>query len=121
MVGGCYKADLGASAAVREVRVWSYRKTPSRGGQRFVLYGSHAAQDPGWNVSDAAAFTPLASVDTTALAPDVWQVTTLRAAGSAALGQWRWLIWSVQPPHGFENTTYQEIEISTELGARSAE
>jgi membrane-associated protease RseP (regulator of RpoE activity) len=112
---GRYKADLGGRITVGEVRVWSYRQAPSRAPQRFTLFGSNAASDPGWNTGDAAKFTPIATVDTAAQTQDVWQVTTLQAVGPATLGEWRWLVWAVQPPNGFENTSYQEIEVAGAL------
>ncbi len=108
---GCYKADLGQSTEVGEVRAWSYRQASQRAPQRFMLYGSNAKEDPGWNTANRTRFTPIASVDTTGQPVDAWQVTTLRGAGAATLGSWRWLLWAVQPPNGFENTVYQEIEV----------
>jgi hypothetical protein len=108
---GRYKADLGRPGDIREIRVWSYRQEPSRVAQRFVLFGSNAAQDPGWNTGDAERFTPIASVDTTAEPSAEWQTTTLHGTGGVTLGRWRWLVWAVQPPNGFENTSYQEIEV----------
>jgi hypothetical protein len=53
----------------------------------------------------------ITSVDTTAEASSEFQTTTLRPAGGATLGSWRWLVWAVRPPNGLENTTYQEIEV----------
>ena len=118
VTNGRYKADLGRVTEVREVRAWSYRQAWSRGPQRFVLFGSNANQDPGWDTGKTSVFTPIASVDTTGQAVDVWQVTALHGAGAAALGSWRWLVWSVQPPNGFENTVYQEIEVISEPSRR---
>ena len=108
---GRYKADLGQPTDIQEVRVWSYRQSPTRLAQRHVLFGSTATNDPGWNTADAEKFTPIASVDTTAEPSTEWQTTTLRGTGNATLGRWRWLVWAVQPHNGFENTTYQEMEV----------
>ncbi len=112
VTAGRYKADLGQPTAIGEIRVWSCRQAPARLPQRFVLFGSNAGLDPGWDTEDRATFTPIVSVDTTAEESSEFQTTTLRPAGAALLGRWRWLLWAVQPPNGFENTTYQEIEIT---------
>jgi hypothetical protein len=115
VTGGCYKAGLGRLADIGEIRVWSCLQAPSRLAQRFTLFGSNAAQDPGWDTGDPERFTPIASVDTTAEPLAEWQATTLMPSGKATLGRWQWLVWVVQPPNGFENTTYQEIEVSAVL------
>lgn len=71
MIGGAYKVDLGSTIELAEVNAWSYHQHGNRGARRFVLFGSVATADPGWNVEDRAKFTPIAEVDTTSRA--VWQ------------------------------------------------
>jgi hypothetical protein len=111
---GAYKADLGAVKSVGAVLTFSYNQNKNRGRQNFVLYGSAAAADPGWDVLDARVFTPLAVVDTPADPASVYVGTLVRAAGGAPLGSYRWLVWRVYPvtdSAGGENTAFQECQV----------
>lgn len=112
VIGGEYKVDLGATIEVAEVNTWSYHQDGKRGAQRFVLFGSTAAEDPGWNARDATKFTPIAEADTTSLAMRRFLATSVRRGDGRPLGAFRWLVWVVHPVTGIdENTAYQEFQI----------
>ena len=110
--GGLYKLDLGAAVELAEINSWSYHQNGNRGAQRYVLFGSDAAADPGWNVEDRTKFTPLAEVDTTSVPVQRFVATGIRRSGGRPLGAFRWLVWVVYPVTGIgENTAYQEFQI----------
>jgi len=107
-----YKVDLGATTELAEVNTWSYQQNGNRGAQRYVLFGSDAAADPGWSVEDRTKFTPIAEVDTTSVAVQRFLATSIRRSGSRPLGTFRWLVWVVYPVTEIdENTAYQEFQI----------
>ena len=104
--------DLGATTELAEVNTWSYQQNGNRGAQRYVLFGSDAAADPGWSVEDRTKFTPIAEVDTTSVAVQRFLATSIRRSGSRPLGTFRWLVWVVYPVTEIdENTAYQEFQI----------
>jgi hypothetical protein len=84
-----------------------------RSRQNFVLYGSGAAADPGWNVSDARLFTPIISVDTRRRKPAEFEATSIRSSTGNSLGAYRWLVWVVFPvtEGNAENTAFQELQV----------
>jgi len=90
----------------------SYQQNGNRGPQRYVLFGSDAAADPGWNVEDRTKFTPVAEVDATSVAVRRFLATSIRRSASRPLGAFRWLVWVVYPVTEIdENTAYQELQI----------
>ncbi|OWK36039.1 PDZ domain-containing protein [Fimbriiglobus ruber] len=108
-VGGAYKVDLGKAIDIAEIKTWSFNQNKNRGPQRFVLFGSTAARDPGW---DANTFAPIIEVDTTHIPVDKFQVTRVRRAGDPSVGTFRWLMWVVTPvTEKGENTAFQEFQI----------
>jgi hypothetical protein len=110
--GGVYKADLGATIELAEINSWSYHQNGNRGAQRYVLFGSDAADDPGFNVEDPTKFTPIAEVDTTHLDAERFMATGIRRSDGRPLGAFRWLVWVVYPVTEIdENTAYQEFQI----------
>ncbi|MCY2995286.1 MAG: PDZ domain-containing protein [Planctomycetota bacterium] len=114
VVDGLYKLDLGAVKSVAQVHTFSYNQNENRGRQRFVLYGSRAASDPGWNVQDARVFTPLVDLDTRPAAAPDFVATSLRQSGGKPLGAYRWLVWALSPVTsnaGGENTAFQEFQV----------
>jgi len=114
VVNGAYKLDLGAAKSIAEVRTFSYNQNNNRGRQRFVLYGSSATSDPGWNAADRRLFTPIFDLDTRKTPPTDFVATSIRQSGEQPLGIHRWLIWAVTPATdnaGGENTAFQEIQI----------
>ena len=113
-VRGLYKLDLGAARCLAQVNTWSYNQGGNRGRQRFVLYGSTAVGDPGWNTEDAGTFTPIADVDTGKHAGATFVATSIRRSGDKPLGSYRWLLWAIAPISsvaGGENTAFQEIQV----------
>ncbi|MCY3017907.1 MAG: PDZ domain-containing protein [Planctomycetota bacterium] len=111
---GMYKLDLGAAKSVAQVNTFSYNQNGNRGRQRFVLYGSNAAADPGWNVEDPRVFTPLADVDTRKPPTADFVATSIRQSDGKPLGSYRWLIWAIAPVTtnaGGENTSFQEFQV----------
>jgi len=113
-VRGMYKLDLGAVRRVGRVNTWSYNQNGNRGRQRFVLYGSSHATDPGWNVEDAELFAPVADVDTGKPAKTAFVATSLSRSAEKPLGSYRWLLWVTAPISavaGGENTAFQEIQV----------
>jgi len=114
VVGGAYKADLGASIELAEIDTWSYDQNGKRGAQHYVLFGSNSADDPGWNVEDRTQFVPIAEVDTTSLEVQRFTATGIRRSGNRSLGKFRWLVWIVSPVTNIgENTAYQEFQIKS--------
>jgi len=68
---GRIKFDLAAAKSI--VRINTYASGNTHARQSFTLYGSSATADPGWNVGDAAVFTPVINVDSRAvLYSPVW-------------------------------------------------
>ena len=82
VVTGMYKLDLAKITSIAQVN--TYSRGGVRGRQNFVLYGSAAATDPGWNVADAKLFTPVGSVD--ARQDAEWKATSIRASAGKPLG-----------------------------------
>ena len=100
---GRYLADLGAVKTIKTLRIWSYAQSAARLPQRLTVLGSGAAQPP----DDPSAWTYLGEVDTTAESRGAWPLSTTRLKGEA-----RWILLLPETPvNGFENTTFQEIEI----------
>jgi membrane-associated protease RseP (regulator of RpoE activity) len=113
---GMYKLDLGAVKSIAHVDTFSYNQNNNRGRQRFTLYGSSAASDPGWKVEDARVFTPLVDLDTGKPTPADFVATSLRCSGGRPLGNYRWLVWAVFPvtQDNVENTAFQELQVIPE-------
>jgi hypothetical protein len=107
VVNGMYKLELAAVTRIAQVN--SYSSGGERGRQNFVLYGSNAAADPGWNVADAKLFTPIGAVD--ARQDAAKKATSIRTSDGKPLGSYRWLVWAVFPVNGVENTAYQEFQV----------
>jgi len=110
---GMNKLDLGAVKSIAQVDTFSYNQNNNRGRQRFALYGSSAASDPGWKVEDARVFTPLVDLDTGKPAPADFVATSIRCSGGRSLGNYRWLVWAVFPvtQDNVENTAFQELQV----------
>jgi hypothetical protein len=104
---GMYKLDLGAVTSIAQVN--TYSRGGERGRQNFVLYGSSAAADPGWNVADAKLFTPVIAVD--ARQDAEYKATSIRFSAGKPLGSYRWLVWAVFPINDSENTAFQELQV----------
>jgi hypothetical protein len=108
-VGGAYKVDLGKAIDIAEIKTWSFNQNKNRGTQRFVLFGSSAAQDPGW---DSGNFTPIIEVDTTGTTVNKFLGTRVRAADEQSVGAFLWLMWVVEPVTEMgENSAFQEFQI----------
>ncbi len=109
---GLYKADLGGARAVSEIGTWSFNQNGNRGPQSFALYGSQSEDDPGWNVGDRKAFTPIAEVDTAAAGAGKFHASSVRHSRGESLGSFRWLVWAAHPlnPAG-EHSAYQEFQV----------
>ena len=111
---GAYKLDLGVVASIAQVNTFSYNQNRNRGRQRFVLYGSRATADPGWNVEDRTVFTPIIDLDTLKPPETDFVATSIRQSGGKPLGSYRWLVWAVRPvtdTAGGENTAFQEMQV----------
>ena len=104
---GMYKLDLAAVKGIARVNTFS--RGGERGRQNFVLYGSSAASDPGWNVADAKLFTPVITVD--ARQDAEYKATSIRHSNGKPLGSYRWLVWAVFPINDSENTSFQELQV----------
>jgi len=110
---GMYKLDLSVVKSIAQVSTFSYNQNNNRGRQRFVLYGSSAASDPGWKVEDARVFTPLVDLDTGKPAPADFVATRIRRSSGQPLGSYRWLVWAIAPITDDigENTAFQELQV----------
>ena len=119
VVDGAYKLDLGAVKSIGQVNTFSYNQNSNRGRQRFVLYGSSAANDPGWNVEDGRSWTPIIDLDTRKPPTTDFVATSVRRNEGRPLGSYRWLIWAVAPATtnaGGENTGFQEFQVIAAAG-----
>ena len=108
---GMYKLDLAAVKSIAQVNSFSSGRTRAR--QSFVLYGSNAASDPGWNVADATVFTRVIAVDSRPVVLTEYEATSIRHSAGKPLGSYRWLVWAVSPVTGEiggENTAFQELQ-----------
>jgi len=110
--GRAYKVDLGDSYEIENVATVTFNQNRNRGRQRFVLFGSNADKDPGWDISNRKAFTPLAEVDTAGTDRKNFQATMIRS-NADGLGTYRWLLWKIEPVtvQG-ENSAFQEFVVS---------
>ena len=109
---GVYKMDLGATRRVTAVSSWSFNQNGRRGVQKVTLFGSSSPTDPGWNLADRDRFTPLGTLDTSGITIDTFNAASLRARECEALGEFRWILWSVSPVTGLdENTAFQELAV----------
>lgn len=107
---GAYKMDLGSVKAVSAINSWSVAMG-QRGTQKVTLYGSDASKDPGWDLNK---WSVIGSIDTSGSAGKVYTAASLRAASGKALGDFRWVLWSVSPvttAGGGENTSFQELGV----------
>ena len=108
-VSGVYKVDLGKTIDIADIKTWSFNQNKNRGTQRFVLFGSTAMQDPGW---DTNKFTPIIEVDTTGTPVDKFLGTRVFAADKQSVGSYRWMLWVVDPvSEKGEHTSFQEFQI----------
>jgi hypothetical protein len=107
---GMYKVDLGTMKDIGSISTWSYGQNGNRGSHRFVLFGSAAARDPGWDVHDAEAFVPLAMV--LSRCSGRFHATCVRPSAGRSLGLFRWLVWAVSPvTDNGEHTAFQEFQV----------
>ena len=108
---GMYKMDLGAVKLVEAVTSWSYNMGNARAAQKLTVFGSNAKTDPGWDLS---RFKSLGSIDTGEVT-DMFSAASLQGVDGQALGNFRWIVWVVQPVTtngGGENTAFQELAVS---------
>ena len=107
---GMYKVDLGSTKPVSEISSWTFDKG-GRGAQWVTIYGSNAKTDPGLKVSDSSLFAPLATIDTRGLKQGEFNAVSLRAADGKNLGEFRWIVWAVNPVSSKEeNSAFQELQ-----------
>jgi hypothetical protein len=113
VIDGAYKLDLGAVHSIARINTFS-SGGKNRARQHFVIYGSNATSEPGWNVADATVFTPIIGVDTRLVEPKEFEATSIRRSDDKPLGTYRWLVWAVAPVTGEvggENTAFQELQV----------
>jgi alpha-L-fucosidase len=109
---GKYKLDLAEVKSIARINTYASGNTRAR--QSFVLYGSSAASDPGWNVADATVFTPVITVDSRSGERTEYQATSIRRGAGKPLGSFRWLVWAASPTLGEiggQNTTFEELQV----------
>jgi hypothetical protein len=108
--GGRYKVDLGAKREIAAIATWSYNQNGNRGSQRFLLFGSAADQDPGWDVQDTKRFTLIAEV--WSRCSGQFHGTRVQSSTRDSLGSYRWLVWAARPVTKIdENTAFQEFQV----------
>ena len=108
---GKYRFDLGEVKSIARVNTYASGNTHAR--QSFTLYGSSATTDPGWNVADTKAFTPLITVDSRGERTE-YEATSIRRSADQPLGRFRWLVWAAAPTMGEiggQNTTFEEMQV----------
>lgn len=107
---GVYQMDLGSSKSISQITTWSTNKNGSRGHQKFTLYGSNSATNPGWSLSADSGVIPLATIDSTSQKSGKFMATSLRS--NKTLGTFRWIYWQVSPVSARnENTAFQEFDV----------
>jgi membrane-associated protease RseP (regulator of RpoE activity) len=112
VMGGMYKIKLNEPTQLAEVNSWSYHLGQKRGQQRFILFGSNARTDPGWNVLDQSKYSVIAEVMTAFQKPGPICATSVRRSNDETLGTFRWLVWVVYPVTPIaENTAWQEFQV----------
>ncbi len=85
--------DLGASKPVANISSRAFNQNGNRGRQIVTIYGSSSDTDPGWNLSDATKFTPLATLDTSSLPLADFLGVSLHCPTATSLGSFRWIVW----------------------------
>jgi alpha-L-fucosidase len=108
---GKYKLDLAEVKSIAQINTYASGNTRAR--QSFVLYGSSAASDPGWNVADITVFTPVITVDSRGDRTE-YEATSIRRSAGKPLGSYRWLVWAASPTLGEiggQNTTFEEMQV----------
>jgi hypothetical protein len=109
---GKYRLDLAEARNVSQVNTYASGRTRAR--QSFVLYGSSAASDPGWNVADTTVFTRVVTVDSRPGHMTEYEATSIRRSAGKPLGSFRWLVWAASPTNGEiggQNTTFEEMQV----------
>jgi hypothetical protein len=110
---GAYRLDLGAVKPVAAITSWSFNQNGNRGRQLVTIFGSDSPTDPGWNTKDRSRFVPLETIDTASLPSANFSAASLRARSERTLGNFRWIVWSVDPvTELLENTAFQELEVT---------
>jgi hypothetical protein len=110
---GAYRLDLGAVKPVAAITSWSFNQNGNRGRQLVTIFGSDSPTDPGWNTKDRSRFVPLETIDTASLPSANFSAASLRARSERTLGNFRWIVWSVDPVTELsENTAFQELEVT---------
>jgi len=108
---GMFKFDLSHARSVARINTYASGNTHAR--QSFTLYASNATADPGWNIADTTAFTPLITVDSRGDRTEC-EATSIRRSADKPLGTYRWLVWAASPTMGEiggQNTTFEEIQV----------
>ena len=107
---GMYKLDLGTIKKVGAINCWTHNHG-ERGKLDVIVYGSRQQENPGWNVKDLSAFTPIASINTKASELDVFNLVSLQSEDKD-LGSYRWIVFKISPINAKgENTSVQELSI----------
>jgi len=108
---GLIKFDLSGAKSIARINTYASGNTHAR--QSFTLYASTAATDPGWNVADTMAFTPVITVDSRGERTEC-EATSIRRSTGKPLGPYRWLVWAASPTMGEiggQNTTFEEMQV----------
>lgn len=108
---GIYKVDLEEAKEIKSVTAWSFNQDARRARQAFVLYGSSAPTDPGW---DPKGYLAIAEVSASSSGNDKYLATRILDSKGASLGKFRWLVLRTFPISDFvENTSFQEFQVET--------
>ena len=114
-----FQRNAGEWAEIKSIaQVNTYASGNTHARQSFTLYGSSAAADPGWNVGDTTAYTPVITVDYRGDRTE-YEVTSIRRSGGKPLGRYRWLVWAACPTLGEiggQNTTFEEMQVIAAAG-----
>jgi glucose/arabinose dehydrogenase len=109
--GGRIVADLQKPTDVRRVATWSWHRG-NRAPQRYVLFGSAAAEQPDGAGRDpaTAGWTRVGEVDTRPLGNGRKHVVSIARPDGATLGTFRWLLFQVRQVGG-NGTFFSEIDV----------
>ena len=118
ITNGAYKLDLGSAQSIAQVNTFTTGDGGTRARQSFVLYGSNAATDPGWNIADASLFTPIIDVVARKTTGSKFAATSIRQSDGKPIGSYRWLVWAVTPitSDTSANTTFTELQVIPVIG-----
>ena len=111
---GKFLLDLNGSIAVGQINSYS-RHTGNRTPQKYDVFGSNAVGAPGTGSDTVAGLTGLGWAHITGVNVGGGSHNGIVGVGisddGGAIGTYRHLLFNIDPPGGFDNTFYGEIDV----------